>query len=172
MTDEMNGRIEPRDKPIKRLVTRMNLFFLGMGFQTAYRVDPLVTAEIDTWPETFTFTLSVVDGPRMVVQKRNRGVQYLGEKETFFADLEVTFKHIEYAFMAVTGKMSVQEATCHNRQSVKGDLSVMVSAARVMNRIQALLLPKWNSPLKNQPFWQVNRVRALLYFNAASGTIK
>ncbi len=172
MDDEINGRIEPKDKPIKRLVTRMNLFFLGMGFQTAYRIDPVITAEIDSWPETFTFVLSVVDGPRMVVQKRNRGVQYLGEKEIFYADLELAFKHIEYAFMAVSGKMSVQEATCHNRVFVKGDLSVMMSTARVMNRIQALLLPKRESPLKDEPFWQVNRVRALLYYNATYGTIK
>jgi hypothetical protein len=166
------ARMEPRDRPLKRLVTRMNLFFLGMGFQTAYRVDPVVKDEIDTWPETFTFVLSVVNGPRMVVQKRNGSVQYLGGKETFFADLELTFKHIEYAFMAVTGKMTAQEATCHNRQFVKGDLSVMMSAARVINRIQALLIPKWDSVLRDEPFWQVNRTRALLYYNASFGTIK
>jgi hypothetical protein len=166
------ARIEPKDKPIKRLITRMNLFFLGMGFQTAYRIDPVVTDEIDTWPETFTFVMSVVGGPRMVVQKRNGGVQYLGEKEIFFADLELTFKHIEYAFMAVTGKMTPQEAAWHNRQFIKGDLNVMMSAVRVINRIQAMLLPKWDSPLRGEPFWEVNRVRALLYYNAAGGTIK
>jgi hypothetical protein len=170
--NNQDAQLEPKDKPLKRLVTRMNLFFLGMGFQTAYRVDPVVTREIDSWPETFTFVMSVVNGPRMVVQKRNRGVQYLGEKETFFADLELTFKHLEYAFMAVTGKMTPQEAACHNRQFVKGDLSVLMSAVRIMNRIQALLLPKPGSVLKDEPFWEVNRIRALLYYNATYGTIK
>jgi hypothetical protein len=164
--------IQPGREGRKRRLTRIGFFVLGMGFQTGYRLDRGIRREIDSWPETFTLVICVQDGPRMVVQKRNGRVQYLGEKETFFADLEIVFKHLEYARMVIKGDITPEQATWHNRLLIKGDVGVTMSVVRVMKRIRAFLRTNSDDALKDEPFWRVIRVRALMYYNTAFGTIK
>lgn len=128
MTNEIQlSPIIPKDKWIKRLLTRLGFYTLGMAFQTAYYVDSVIKKEIDSWPDPFTFVISVKDGPRMVVQKRNGRMRYLGEKETFFANAEMRYKHIQYAFLSSFTLLSPQETAQQNRTYVKGDLSVIMS---------------------------------------------
>jgi len=151
-------------------------YFLGMGFQTAYRVDPAVKKEIDNWPETFTFVLSVINGPRMVIQKRNGQVQYLGNKETFYADVEISYKHTEFAFMTMTGKMSLQENIYQNRMAVYGDLNLTMSIIRVMVMVLTLMIPGFFAKrfMDNVPAMQPGHIRNRLkiYYNFVAGTIK
>ena len=47
--------IVPGRKWFETFVTRVFFFFVGMGMQTAYRIDPDVKKEVDSWPETFSF---------------------------------------------------------------------------------------------------------------------
>lgn len=133
--------IRPKKKRIKTAITRASLYFLGMGIQTAYKLDPMVKKEVDSWPDTFTFVFSALGGPHMLLQKRSGNLLYMGEKEYFFADLEICFKNIEYAFMAVTAQMTPAQANYHNRQFVKGDLRIALSVIRIINKVQAVLLP-------------------------------
>ena len=117
MDIERFPEIKPKKLSFKDSVIRTMFYFLGMGFQTAYRVDSDVKKEIDTWPETFTFVMSVREGPQMVLQKRSGKVQYLGNKDTFYSDVELSFKHTEFAFKTLTGMMSLQESIFRSKWS-------------------------------------------------------
>jgi len=55
--------IVPGKKWFATLVTRVFFYFIGMGMQTAYRIDPDVKKEVDSWPETFSFRMAVVGAP-------------------------------------------------------------------------------------------------------------
>jgi len=171
-----NRDIVPGKKPFATLVTRVFFFCVGMGMQTAYRIDPEVKKEVDSWPETFTFRMSVKDGPGMLVMKRAGQLQYLGEKEPFYTDVELCFKHIVYAYLTMTGRISVPNAVYHNRQFVKGDLNLMMSILRVMNVTQTLLLPNFLARfyIKEVPPLTLRKVinRGITYFNVAYGAIK
>lgn len=141
-SDRRYDQLSPGRKHIKTLITRIAFLSVGHAFQTAYRVDPSVKQEVDSWPETFTFVIDVEpDGPRMVVVKRNNTLQYLGEREVYNADVVLSLKNIEYGFRLMTGQMSMPRVVYENRQYVKGDLAVMASVLRCMNVVVLMMLP-------------------------------
>ena len=161
--------IKPGTKNAKNLVTKVTLYFLGMGIQTGYEIDPIVKREIDKWPDPFIFLFSILNGPKMAVQKKDGVVRYLGQHPNLPADVELCFKNPEFGFMIMTGQMSTQDAIAHNRQFVKGDLSQTMAVIRVMSRVQALLFPgiiaKYYINRVPKPSWLVLRNRILIYGN-------
>ena len=158
------------------LVTRIFFFFIGMGMQTAYRIDPDVKKEVDSWPETFSFRMAVVGGPSMIMLKKAGSFQYLGEKEVFYADVEMLWKNITFAYLVMTGRISVPNAVYHNRQFVRGSLLYMMSVIRIMNVVQTLLLPNFIARfyIKEVPKLTFKKLinRAITYFNISYGAIK
>lgn len=140
----MYYHVKPKRKWIKTTITRIALLSLGQAFQTAYRVDPTVKKEVDSWPPTFSFVMEIEpNGPRMVIIKRNGGISYLGEKEMFDADVVLCVKNIEYGFRMMTGFMSTPRITFENRQYVKGDLARLSSIVRCLNICQLMMLPNF-----------------------------
>jgi hypothetical protein len=170
------SEIIPGKKWFETLVTRAFMFFIGMGMQTAYRIDPDVKKEVDSWPETFSFRMAVVGGPSMLMLKKAGSFQYLGEKEVFYCDVEMLFKNIEFAYLTMTGRISVPNAVYHNRQFVRGSLLYMMSVIRVMNVVQTLLLPNFIARfyIKEVPKLTFKKIinRAITYFNISYGAIK
>ncbi|HNY64336.1 MAG TPA: hypothetical protein PKM41_02790 [Deltaproteobacteria bacterium] len=168
--------IVPGRKIFKTLVTRLFFFTVGMGMQTAYRIDPDVRREIDSLPETFSFLMAVVGGPSMLMLKRDGAFRYLGEKEGFHADVELWFKNIEYAYLVMTGRISVPNAVYHFRQFVRGSLTDAMAIIRVMNITQTLLLPNFISRfyIKEVPPLTLRKLknRAITYFNVGYGAIR
>ncbi|MDY6903437.1 MAG: hypothetical protein SWH61_02015 [Thermodesulfobacteriota bacterium] len=141
-SDQRYYQLTPGRKPIQTLITRTAFLMLGHAFQTAYRVDPAVKKEVDSWPETFTFVMDVEpDGPRMVLVKRNNTLQYLGEREVYNADVVLAVKNVEFGFRMMTGLLSIPRLVFENRQYVKGDLAVVASILRCMNVVVLMMLP-------------------------------
>jgi hypothetical protein len=168
--------IVPPKKWFATLVTRIFFFFIGMAMQTAYRVDPDVKKEVDSWPETFSFRMAVVGGPSLLMLKKEGSFRYLGEKETFYCDIELWFKNITFAYLVMTGRISVPNAIYHNRQFVKGNLNYAMSVIRVLNIVQTLLLPNFIARfyIKEVPRLTFKKLmnRAVVYFNIFYGAIK
>lgn len=168
--------VVPGKKRFATLITRIFFFFIGMGMQTAYRVDPDVKKEVDSWPETFSFCMTVVGGPSMLMLKKAGSFQYLGEKEIFYSDVEMCFKNISFAYLIMTGRISVPNAIYHNRQFVKGNLSYGMSIIRILNIVQTLLLPNFLARfyIKEVPKLTFKKVvnRAITYVNIGYGAIK
>jgi hypothetical protein len=168
--------IVPKKKRFETLVTRLFFFNVGMGMQTAYRIDPDVRKEVDSWPETFSFRMAVIGGPSMLMLKKAGSFQYLGEKEVFYADVELFYKNIEFAYLTMTGRISVPNTVYHNRQFVRGNLGYMMSVVRILNIVQTLLLPNFIARfyIKEVPKLTFKKLinRAITYFNISYGAIK
>jgi hypothetical protein len=168
--------VDPGKKTIKTLITRAAMFCLGMGIQTAYKLEPEVKKEVDSWPDTFTFLLGIIDGPTMLIQKRAGSLAYLGEKETFRCDVELWFKNIEYGYLAMTGRISTPDATYHNRQFTKGEIGYTMSIVNVLGIAQTLLFPNFivKFYIKKVPKLTLKKIfnRVLTYINVSSGFIK
>jgi hypothetical protein len=135
------NEIVPPPKWLKTQITRLCLYYLGIGIETAYKNVPEVTAEMDALPDPFSFCMSVPNGPSLLVLKKGNKVEYIGEKEAYHADLELEFKTIEIAFLAMTARMGTPELVYHNRQLVRGDLNYMMKMIRVMNAAEMILFP-------------------------------
>ncbi|MCX5848993.1 MAG: hypothetical protein NTW65_06045 [Deltaproteobacteria bacterium] len=168
--------IVPKKKWFETLVTRVFFLCLGMGMQTAYRIDPDAKKEIDSLPETFSFRLAVVGGPSMIMLKKAGSFQCFGEKEVFYCDVELWFKNIEYAYLTMTGRMSVPNIIYHNRQFIKGNLKHMICLNRVMTITQSLLFPNFIARfyVKEVPKMTFKRLinMGITYFNVGYGAIK
>ncbi|OQX62580.1 MAG: hypothetical protein B5M56_06045 [Desulfococcus sp. 4484_241] len=135
-------QIKPGRKHVKTAIVRLVMLTLGHAFQTAYRIDPEVKKEVDSWPPTFHVVLEVEpDGPRMTLIKRNGALQYLGEKELYNADVVIVMKSIEFMFRMTMGMMSMPRIVAENRQYMKGDLVLAGSIIRCMNRVQTMMIP-------------------------------
>jgi hypothetical protein len=133
--------IEPPKKWFKTQITRICLYYLGVGIETAYKNIPAVKKDMDTLPDPFTFCISVANGPSLTILKTGEKVVYVGEKDAFRANLELQFKNIEFAYLAMTARLSTPNAVYHNRQLVKGDLNYMMMMIRVMNAAETILFP-------------------------------
>lgn len=158
---------------MKTQITRLCLYYLGIGIETAYKNMPEVKKEMDSLPDTFSFCFNVSNGPSMMILKDGNCVKYVGEKESYHVDLELVVKNIEFAYLTMTGRMSTPDLIYHNRQFVRGNLNYMMLMIRVMNAAQTLLFPnlllrfyiKQVPPLTMRTM--INRMKA--YTNATIG---
>lgn len=135
------GGANPPQKWLKTQIVRISLYYLGKAIEFAYKHESQVKKDMDELPHTYSFCMGVVNGPTMLVQKSGDTVTYVGEKDNYHADLEMRFKTIELAYLAMTARLSTPEAVYHNRQFVKGDLGHMMRMVRVMGVAQTLIFP-------------------------------
>jgi hypothetical protein len=165
--------VDPGKKRFKYLVTRTFFYMVGIAMETASRIDPCVRKEVEGFPANFTFLMAAVDGPSMLMAKRDGEFKYLGEVSTYNADVELWFKSIEFAFGVMTGQISVPKAIYHNRQFVRGSLSLGMSMIRVLNTTQTLLLPDVVSQfyIKEVPPLTMEKIknRGLTYLSIGRG---
>lgn len=139
--ESLPAPIEPGRKRFKTLVVKAVLFILGRSFHAASRWDPDLKKEIASWEEGFTFMMRVFPvGPRMGVEKRRGILLYRGSRPEN-ADLIITFKSIESAFLVFTAQCGTARAFAESRFIVNGDLPKAMSLVRCLNILQRHLFP-------------------------------
>jgi hypothetical protein len=86
------------------------------------------------------------NGPRMTVEKR-RGLLKYRSSAPESADLIITFKSLESAFLIFTAQCGTCQGFAENRFIVNGDISMAMSLTRCLNVIQGYLFPSLISKL-------------------------
>jgi hypothetical protein len=138
----MNKPPRPLSKRLKSAVVGLVMWVLGRALQSAWRWDPLVRAEANSWPEGVTILMRVMPwGPRLAWAKRQGRIRHLGGKLTD-ADLVISFKNIEGAFLVFLGLLGSEQGFAQHRMYVKGDLPLAVSLIRCVNQLEAYLFPR------------------------------
>lgn len=160
--------IKPGKKPFKKALVGTVLFILGRGFQSIARFDTDVKKEINQWEESFSIMFEIMPkGPYMSLQKRNGRLKYMGLTKTN-ADLIITFKNIEAAFLIFTAQLSTAQGYAQHRISVKGDIEKAMSIIRCLNIVQRHLFPRIiaRKILKRMPKMTLRRwgIRVYTYF--------
>jgi len=140
------NEVEPGKKRFKTLSSKILLFVLGKGYQSASKVDMSIRKEIEKWPKNFNFMMKIdPDGPNISFKKMNNNtVKYMGSKiKEKEIDLIIFFKNIESAFMVLTAQLGTAEATCQHKIGVKGSLPITMSFIRCLNIVETYLFPKF-----------------------------
>jgi len=133
--------IEPGHKWFKTLVIKTVFFILGRSFHSTSKLDPDIRREIAHWEEGFRFMMKIFPrGPRMTVEKRRGILKYRGSAPES-ADLVITFKSLESAFLLFTAQCGTCQGFAESRFIVNGDISMAMSLTRCLNVIQAHLFP-------------------------------
>ncbi len=145
--------IRPRGKPLETALVKGLLFVLGRGAQAIARFDEEVNKEVTRWEDSFSVMFEILpDGPRVSLQKMNGKLIYRGLQKTE-ADLVITFKNIDAAFLIFTARLSTPEGYARKLIMIKGDINKAMSLIRCMRIIQFILFPRFiaRSILKRLP---------------------
>lgn len=130
---------------LKRAYISVMMYILGRAFQAITEQDAVAREEVKTFPTGFTFAMLVwPNGPGMAVRKVEAGhFEYArlpaGEK----ASLAIYIKHPQHAFRMLSFQEGTARAFANDRMVVDGELSLAIRAVRVLNRLEAFILPKF-----------------------------
>lgn len=137
-------RIQPMAFQARRLYVELMFLIMGKALQAASDVDPEIRRDAAELPKGFLFEMKVMpDGARMIVEHTGEGkFRSHGNKAPRPVDLSIQFKHIAHAFLVLSFQEKTSIAYAHDRLLVDGDISYAIRMTRVINRLEAFILPK------------------------------
>ena len=148
---------------IKKIISKIVLFFLYKGFKVTYKYDDNVKKEIDSWKDGFSFTVDTGEkGVKLTLKKENGKI--IRVKEFKNADIEIVFKSLDVAFLMFTGRLGVSKAYAEHRFTLKGEIGEAMSIVRCMDIVEAYLFPEiiTRNILKSQPNKKIGIIRTYL----------
>lgn len=149
---------------IKAFISKIVLFFLYRGFKAGYKFDERIRKEIDEWKEGYTAIIETgIKNVRLCIRKENGKLKRIDGLDD--ADIVITFKSIDAAFLMFTGRLGVAKAYAQHRFTLKGEINKTMSLVRVIDLVEAYLFPKIITKhiLKEVPKKNANLLRTYLY---------
>lgn len=137
---------------IKKLISKIVLFFLYKGFKVTYKHDTNVKKEIETLKDGFTFVIDTGEnGINLIIKKQENKLIRL--KQAPNADIVITFKSLDTAFRMFTGRLGVSQAYAEHRFTLRGEIAQAMCLVRCIDIVEAYLFPKLitKNILKYQP---------------------
>jgi len=126
---------------VKHVLCSTVLSVLGPAFEVVGRHVPEFRKEIESWEEGRRFSLGVLpNGPAITLEKRGSAIHYLG-KGLKSPHITMSFKSYDSALLVLMSIMGSHQAFAENRILVKGDLAQTMEVNRVVNIVNAYLLP-------------------------------
>ncbi|MFC4258825.1 SCP2 sterol-binding domain-containing protein [Marinobacter lacisalsi] len=118
--------------------------FMGHGLEAISQADRKVIEDVRVLPKGFIFQMMVLpSGPSLVLEHTGEGkLRYLGPDYDGKVDLSIRFKHMAHAFLVLSFQEKTTEAFANDRMVVDGDISLGVRMTRVLNRMEAIILPR------------------------------
>lgn len=117
---------------------------IGRGLVSMSQVDDVVRREISALPVGYTIRMTVMGtGPSFVVEVLDGGALRLRKDFQGRATLNVVFKHMAHAFLVFSFQEGTARAFANDRMFVDGNLSHAIRVVRCLNRMEAVILPKF-----------------------------
>ena len=139
----MLTNIKTGRKPFKRFVVLAGFFALGKGMQSASHFDKDFIDSMSVFPEGFVFQMTVRPaGPAVVMKKVKSSFKFIGLKPLSSADLTVSVKNIDTAFMMIITQIGAAQAFAEHRLNVAGDIAYGLRITKCINIVQFYLFPK------------------------------
>lgn len=140
----IKSRLRPMASQAKRLYVQLMMEVVGRAMEAISQFDEQVQSEVSQMPEGFLFEMKVMPGgPALVMCKQSDGsLAYEGRQGSRAPDLSIQFKHLQHAFMVLSFQEKTAVAFANDRILVDGDLSVATRMTRVLNHLEAYILPK------------------------------
>ncbi|MEB3755064.1 hypothetical protein [Acinetobacter sp. MD2(2019)] len=164
---------------LQRSYVKLMMDVIGRGLVTASQVDPEIQAEIAKFPDNFILSMNVFpNGPAFIAQVTpNKQLQLL-QTYTHKPDLTITFKHLNHAYLVFSFQESTAQAFANDRMIADGDLSYAVRLVRCLNKMEALILPKFMASMavkeypKSLGFKEKIKAASSIYCKIAQSYIK
>ncbi|RMJ02054.1 hypothetical protein DOQ08_02845 [Marinobacter litoralis] len=140
----LSKRLQPIAFQARRAYVDLMFQVMGRALQAITEVDETAREETRFLPVGFLFEMQVMPaGPKLIVEHTGDGrLQYLGDEASRPVDLSIQFKHMAHAFLVMSFQEKTAVAFAHDRMLVDGDVSLAIKMTRVLNRLEAFILPK------------------------------
>ena len=138
--------LEGRGLPysLQRAYVRCMLWLIGRLLQAASVVDEEVMREVRSLPHGFSFMMRVRSGSAaMALVKRGERLMAVPARKIPHPALSFEFKHVAHAFLVLSFQESTPRAFANDRLSVDGEYPSAMKMLRALNRMQALVLPRF-----------------------------
>lgn len=137
-------RIKPMALQARRLYVELMFQVMGRALQAVSEVDQDVQSETKVLPDGFLFEMMVMpEGSRLIVEHIGNGrLHYHGDSAPRPVDLSIQFKHVAHAFLVLSFQEKTSVAFANDRMLVDGDISYAIRMTRVLNRLEAFILPR------------------------------
>ncbi|WP_166261186.1 hypothetical protein [Marinobacter salicampi] len=136
--------IKPMAFQARRLYVEAMFQVMGQALQAVSEIDSDVQGEARSLPEGFLFEMMVMpDGPRLIIEHLGNGaLRFHGSTAPRDPDLSIQFKHIAHAFLVLSFQEKTSVAFANDRMLVDGDLGYAIRITRILNRLEAFILPR------------------------------
>lgn len=127
---------------------QMMFYIIAHGLASASRHDKLIRRELQGYPEGLTIKMQVLpQHASFVVQvSQENGKPVLDvvtqDKADVKSNVTVYFKHLQVAMLVLSFQESTPQAFANDRMIVDGDIGFATRFVRILNQLQALILPK------------------------------
>ena len=120
------------------------MWLVGRLLQAASAVDPVIRAEVAALPADFTFAMRIQSGLAGVSMRRDG--QRLATRKSLPGEslsLVFEFKHLTHAFLVLGFVEGTAKAFANDRMTLSGDAALAMKIVRCLNRMEAVVLPKF-----------------------------
>ena len=129
---------------LQRRYVAFMMWLIARLLQAASAADRVIRTEVAHLPEGFSFSMRVRSGaPGLTMRKSRdclavvRGVSHVRPTLAF------EFKHLAHAFLVLSFQESTPQAFANDRLSIDGEFTSAMKVLRCLNRMQALVLPRF-----------------------------
>ena len=125
---------------IKEKISRVVLFFLYRATKVLAKEDSKIMREFQSWENGLSVAINcALNGPALYLIKNGNKLAKVKKLEK--ADIDITFKSLDAAFLVLTGQIGISRAYSEHRFMLTGDISKTMSLVRAIDITEAYLFP-------------------------------
>ena len=125
---------------VKGIISKVVLFFLYRAIKILAKEDSNIRREFDSWENGLSVALKCsINGPDLYLIKN--GSNLIKVKKLEKADIIITFKSLDSAFLVITGQIGISRAYSEHRFMLTGNISKTMSLVRAIDITEAYLFP-------------------------------
>lgn len=130
---------------------------IGQALVILSHHDKVIQQELSRLPIGLTISMTVLNNPASFIVRLNQAHEFElvmpDDARNESADLTLSFKHLRLAVLVLSFQESTAQAFANERLTVDGDLAYAIRFLRVLNQLQAVILPKIiaNKTIKRYP---------------------
>ena len=125
----------------KSLVAKIVMLVLYRAIKVLAREDSRIMNEFLSWKDGLTVVLEAnPEGTAIYMQKCSNKLKRI--KACSSADIRITFRSVDAAFLVLTGQMGVARAYAEHRFMLNGDICQTMSLVRCIDIAESYLFPR------------------------------
>jgi hypothetical protein len=129
---------------VQRRYVAFMMWLIARLLQAASAVDRTIRSDVADLPEGFSFCMRVRSGaPALTMKKSGDGLTVARGPSEIRPTLAFEFKHVAHAFLVLSFQESTPRAFANDRLSINGEFTNAMKVLRCLNRMQALVLPRF-----------------------------